>query len=174
MGKLGKESLVRWTSMNEVHKNEPTNLLRSTTYMYGTAIIAIFVMLFVMGGQKEYMLLNVNKTTQLYKVKADNEVTNSYLMLFQNTESTKHSYKIEVVGENADKFEIKRFRGLTLNPGKLKKSLFILSTKERLVDDNTKDTPIKVRIKAYAEEEPERVFVFREIIFFYPRADKLK
>ena len=95
-------------------------------------------------------------------------------MLFQNTESKKHTYKIEIVGEYADKFTIKRFKGITLNPGKLSKSLLILSTKERLVDDNTKDTPIKVTLKAYAEEEPERIFVFREVIFFYPRADKLK
>jgi len=174
MGKLGKDSLVQWTSMNEVHKNQETKLLRSTTYMYAGAIIAIIVMLFVMGGQKEYMLLNVNKTTQLYKIKADNEVTNSFLMLFQNTEPKKHTYKLEVVGENANKFEIKRFKTITLNPGKLSKSLLILSTKERLVDDNTKDTPIKVMLKAYAIDDPERIFVFREVIFFYPRADKLK
>jgi len=174
MGKLGKDSLVQWTSMNEVHENKQTKLLRSTTYMYGVAIIAIFAMLFIMGGEKEYMLLNVNKTTQLYKIKENNEVTNSYLMLFQNTESEKHKYKLEVVGENADKFVIKRFKGLTLSPGKLSKDLLILSTKEKLVDDNTKDTPIKVMLKAYAEEDPERIFVFREIVFFYPRADKLK
>jgi len=142
--------------------------------MYGAAIVAIFIMLFIMGGQKEYMLLNVNKTTQLYKVKADNEVTNSYLMLFQNTEPKKHKYQLEVVGENASKFKIKRFTGLTLSPGKLSKDLLILSTKERLVNDNTKDTPIKVTLKAYAVDEPERIFVFREIVFFYPRADKLK
>ena len=174
MGKLGKDSLVQWTSMNAVHEDKPTKFLRSTTYMYGVAIIAIFVMLFVMGGQKEYMLLNVNKTTQLYKVKDNQEVTNSYLMLFQNTEDKKHKYQIEVVGKYAGKFEIKRFKGLTLSPGKLSKQLLILSTKERLVDDNTKDTPLKVMIKSYAVDEPERIFVFREIIFFYPRADKLK
>ena len=174
MGKLGKDSLVQWTSMNAVHEDKPTKFLRSTTYMYGVAIIAIFVMLFVMGGQKEYMLLNVNKTTQLYKIKDNQEVTNSYLMLFQNTEDKKHTYQIEVVGKYAGKFEIKRFKGLTLSPGKLSKQLLILSTKEKLVDDNTKDTPLKVMIKSYAVDEPERIFVFREIIFFYPRADKLK
>jgi len=174
MGKLGKESLVQWTSMNAVHQDKPTKFLRSTTYMYGAAILAIFVMLFVMGGQKEYMLLNVNKTTQLYKVKAENEVTNSYLMLFQNTESKKHTYKLEVVGKYAGKFEIKRFKNVTLSPGKLSKKLLVLSTKERLVDDNTKDTPLKVMVKSYAVDEPERIFVFREIVFFYPRADKLK
>ena len=174
MGKLGKESLVQWTSMNAIHENKPTKLLRKTTYMYGAAIIAIFVMLFVMGGEKENMLLNINKTTQLYRVKADNEVTNSYYMLFQNTQSKKHTFKIEVVGKYADKFKIKRFKSVTINPGKLVKELVILSTKEKLVDDNTKDTPLKVNLKAYAEEDPKNIVVFREMTFFYPRADKLK
>jgi cytochrome c oxidase accessory protein FixG len=174
MGKLGKESLVQWSSVNEIHENKKTKLLRKTTYMYGAAIIAIFVMLFVMGGKKENMLLNVNKTTQLYKVKADNEVTNSYYMLFQNTQAKKHTFKLEIVGEYADKFKIKRFKSVTINPKKLVKELVILSTKERLVDDNTKDTPLKVMMKAYAVEDPENIVVFREMTFFYPRADKLK
>ena len=174
MGKLGKESLVQWSSVNEIHENKKTKLLRKTTYMYGAAIIAIFVMLFVMGGKKENMLLNVNKTTQLYRVKADNEVTNSYYMLFQNTQSKKHTFKLEIVGEYADKFKIKRFKSVTINPKKLVKELVILSTKEKLVDDNTKDTPLKVMMKAYAVEDPENIVVFREMTFFYPRADKLK
>ncbi len=174
MGKLGKESLVQWTSMNAIHENKPTKLLRKTTYMYGVAIIAIFVMLFVMGGEKENMLLNVNKTTQLYRVKADNEVTNSYYMLFQNTQSKKHTFKIEVVGKYANTFKIKRFKSVTINPGKLVKELVILSTKERLVDDKTKDTPLKVNLKAYAVDDPKNIIVFREMTFFYPRADKLK
>ncbi len=174
MGKLGKESLVQWTSMNAIHENKPTKLLRKTTYMYGVAIIAIFVMLFVMGGEKENMLLNVNKTTQLYRVKADNEVTNSYYMLFQNTQSKKHTFKIEVVGKYANTFKIKRFKSVTINPGKLVKELVILSTKEKLVDDKTKDTPLKVNLKAYAVDDPKNIIVFREMTFFYPRADKLK
>lgn len=174
MGKLGKESLVQWSSTNEIVKGKPTQFLRSKTYMYIGALLAIFAMLFVMGGTKEYMLLNVNKTTQLYKVKEGNEVTNNFLMLFQNTEPKKHTYKLEVIGKYAGKIEIKRFKELTLNPGKMAKKVVILSTKERLVDDTTKDTPITVMIKAYAVDEPERIFVLRKAVFIYPRSDKLK
>ena len=49
-----------------------------------------------------------------------------------------------------------------------------VSTKERIVNDNTKDTPITVTLKAYAKENPEKVFVIRNAVFIYPRADKLK
>ena len=142
--------------------------------MYIVALILILGGLVVMSGKKEYMLLNVNKTTQLYKVKADNEVTNNFLMLFQNTEPKKHTYKLELLGKYADKIQIKRFKEVTLSPGKLAKKVVILSTKERLADDNTKNTPISITLKAYAVDEPDRVFVLRKLDFIYPRADKLK
>ena len=174
MGKLGKESLVQWGSMNEVVEGKPTKIWRSKTYMYAGALIAIFFMLFVMGSKKEYMLLNVNKTTQLYKVKEGNKVENNFVLLFQNTEPKKHTYKLEILGEYADKVKIERFKELTLRPGKLAKKVIKLSTKERLVDDATKDTPITIMLKAYAVDEPDRVFVLRKAVFIYPRSDKLK
>ena len=174
MGKLGKESLVQWTSVNETFNDKKTKLLRGKTYMYIVALVAILIGLIAMGGTKEYMLLNVNKTTQLYKIKENNVVANNFLMLFQNTEPKKHTYKLEVIGEYKGKVEIQRFKELTLSPGKMAKKVVVLATKERLVNDKTKDTPLTVMLKAYAVDEPERVFVFRKAVFIYPRADKLK
>jgi len=174
MGKLGKESLVQWTSVNETFNDKKTKLLRAKTYMYIVALVAILGGLVAMGGTKEYMLLNVNKTTQLYKIRKNNEVVNNFVMLFQNTEPKKHTYKLEVIGEYKGKVEIQRFKELTLSPGKMAKKVVILSTKEKLVDDATKDTPITVMLKAYAVDEPERVFVLRKAVFIYPRSDKLK
>eukprot|EP01155_Anaeramoeba_flamelloides_P047051 Anaeramoba_flamelloidesc40121_g1_i1.p1 GENE.c40121_g1_i1~~c40121_g1_i1.p1 ORF type:complete len:462 (+),score=-0.88 c40121_g1_i1:1425-2810(+) len=172
MGKLGKPSLVQWTSTNDIEKNVPTKVVRSKTIMYFVALLLIVGMLFVMGGEKEYMLLNVNKTTQLYKIKEDNEVQNNFVLLFQNTEPKKHTYKLEIVGKYADKIEIKRFKELTLSRGKMAKKVIVLSTKEKLVDDNTKDTPITVHLRAYAVDEPERISVMRDAVFVYPRADQ--
>jgi cytochrome c oxidase accessory protein FixG len=174
MGKLGKESLVQWSSINEVVNGKKTKIWRPKTFMYIGAIVLIFAGLFFMGGTKEYMLLNINKTTQLYKVKDDNLVENNFLLLFQNTDNKPHTYKIEVVGEYKDKIEIKRFKQLTLKPGKLAKKVLVLATKDRLADSNTKDTPITVTLKAYAIDEPDRVVVYRKAVFIYPRVDKLK
>ena len=174
MGKLGKESLVRWSSINEVVNGKKTRLLRAKTIMYIVALLLIIGGLIVMSGKKEYMLLNINKTTQLYKIKDNNEVTNNFLMLFQNTEHKKHTYKLEVLGKYADKIQIQRFKEVTLSPGKLAKKVVILSTKERLANDNTKNTPIPITLKAYAVDEPDRIFVLRKVDFIYPRADKLK
>jgi cytochrome c oxidase accessory protein FixG len=174
MGKLGKESLVQWASTNEVVHGKETKLLRGKTIMYMVALIGIIGMLFVMGGKKEYMLLNVNKTTQLYKVKDHNEVVNNYVLLFQNTQRETYTYDLKLIGKDADKVKIKKFTKFRLSHGKMAKKVIQLSTTERLSDVTDKDTPITLTLKAYAIENPEKVFVLRKAVFMYPRLDKLK
>jgi polyferredoxin len=172
MGKLGKPSLVQWSSTNAIKNDIPTKMIRKSTVMYSVALLLVVGLLFVMGGEKEYMLLNINKTTQLYKVKEDNVVANNYVLLFQNTESKTLTYELEVI--NNPDITIKRFDAFTLSPGKLAKKVVILETNKVLVNDKTKDTPITVTLKAYAKEDPTRVVVYRDAVFIYPRMDKLK
>ncbi|MCG3684391.1 cytochrome c oxidase accessory protein CcoG [Aliarcobacter butzleri] len=172
MGKLGKPSLVQWSSTNAIKYNTPTKFVRKSTIMYFVALLIVISLLFVMGGEKEHMLLNVNKTTELYKVKEDNVVTNNFLLLFQNTESQTLTYDLEIV-DNPD-IKITRFEPFTLSPGKLAKKVVILETNKILVSDNTKDTPITITLKAYAKENPEKVVVYRKATFIYPRLDKLQ
>lgn len=172
MGKLGKPSLVQWSSTNSIKKDIPTKIIRKQTIMYAVALLIVIALLFVMGGKKEYMLLNVNKTTQLYKVKENNVVANNFLLLFQNTESKPLTYNLEVIDH--DEIQIKRFKPFTLSPGKMAKKVVILETDKVLVKDATKDTPITVTLKAYAQEDPKKVVVFRKAVFIYPRLDKLK
>ncbi len=175
MGKLGKESLVQWSSTSEVFNDQKVAFFRKKTIMYMVFMLGIVAMLFVMGGKKEYMLLNVNKTTKLYSIKDDGaRVVNNFVMLFQNTQRETYTYHLEVIGEYAEKIDIKRFRPFTLSRGKLAKKVVQLSTTQRLVDDVTKDTPITVTLKAYAKENPEKIHVIRKAVFIYPRADKLK
>jgi len=173
MGKLGKESLVRWSSTNEVEKDTKTKLIRGKTIMYATALLIIVGMLFVMGGKKEYMLLNINKTTQLYKIKPQNEVVNNYVLLFQNTQKETYTYTVEIVGDYADKIKIKKFTNFKLSRGKMAKKVIQLSTKDMLSDDVTRDTPITLTLRAYAIENPKEIVVLRKAVFIFPRADKL-
>lgn len=172
MGKLGKPSLVQWSSTNAVKNNIPTKVVRKSTIMYFVALITVIGLLFMMGGEKEHMLLNINKTTELYKVKENNVVSNNLLLLFQNTESKTLTYDLEIV-DHPD-IKITRFEPFTLSPGKLVKKVVILETDKILVNDSTKDTPITITLKAYAKEDPEKVVVYRKAIFIYPRLDKLK
>ena len=174
MGKLGKDSLVQWSSTNEVKNDKKTKLIRGKTIMYAAALLIIVGMLFVMGGKKEYMLLNINTTANLYKIKADHEVVRNYVLLFQNTQRERYTYKIEIIGEYANKIKIKKFTPFKLSRGKMAKKVIQLSTKDSLSEDVTKDTPITVTLKAYAVENPKEVVVFRKAVFIYPRADEFK
>ena len=101
-------------------------------------------------------------------------MVNNFLLLFQNTQKENYTYTIKVIGEYADKFTIKKFTDFKLSHNKMAKKVIQLSTTERIVDDATKDTPITVTLKAYAIENPDVVFVIRNAVFIYPRADKLK
>lgn len=172
MGKLGKPSLVQWSSTNEIKHNNETKIVRKSTIMYTVALLVVVALLFIMGGKKEHMLLNINKTTELYKIKEDNEVANNFLFLFQNTDSKRHTYDLEVVGN--DDIVIERFKPFSLAPNKLRKKVVVLSTKKRLVTDNSKDTPITITIRAFAKDDPKKISVIREAVFIYPRADKFK
>ena len=174
MGKLGKPSLVQWTSTKEAEGRGETKFFRKRTFIYLVALFAVISMLFIMGGKKEYMLLNINKTTQLYKIKENNRVVNNFLVLFQNTQKKTYTFNLAVVGEYKDKIQIKRFHSFKLGHGKLAKKVVQLSTTQRLVDNARKDTPITVTLKSWASEDPEKIVVFRKAVFIYPRSDKLK
>ena len=174
MGKLGKESLVQWSSTNEIKNDKKTNLFRKKTIMYASVLIAIIFMLFIMGGTKEYMLLNINKTTQAYKIKDDGKkVVNNFLFLFQNTQSKRLTYNIEIIGKYKDKIVIEKFKPFKLGSGKLARKVIRLSTTKKLSSDATKNTPIEIDIKAYAIEDSKKIFVLRKAVFMYPRADKV-
>jgi len=135
----------------------------------------VLVALFVMGSKKEHMLLNVNKTTRLYKIEDHGVVENDYLFLFANTDSKKHTYTFEIEGKLKDKIEIVRPKEpFSIAAGKKRKKVVILRTKEKLADNARKDVPLPVTIKAYAVDDKEKIMVERHTVFVYPRSDVLK
>lgn len=174
MGALGKPSLVRWSSENEViYQKGKTNYFRPKVIAYFTVLVLVLVALFAMGSKKEHMLLNVNKTTRLYKVLDHGVVENDYLFLFANTDSKPHTYYFEIV--NNDKIEISRPKeSFSIAPGKKRKKVVVLRTKEKLADNARKDVPIPVTIRAFATDDKENIVVERHTVFVYPRSDMLK
>jgi len=173
MGKLGKESLVQWSSNTEIYDGNKTKLFRPVTYMYAAVLALIFIVMLMMGGTKEYMILNINKGNRLYKIQ-EKTVSNDYLMFFKNTEPNIHTYKLEVVGKYAGKLEIKRFKQTTVKPGKGKKEVLILSTTQNLSTQKNTNSVLLVNLKAYSTTEPERVIVNKELSFIYPNLDQPK
>jgi cytochrome c oxidase accessory protein FixG len=174
MGKLGKPTLVNWSSVREIEqKDGKTKYFRPKTIGY---LVIIGIMLFAlikMGSEKEHMLLNINKETRLYSIKdapdGGKRVTNGYIFLFQNTDSEDHKYYFEV---DNPKIKILRPRNeFKIRAGDKSKKVVVLYADEVLAEDPRKDVTIHVKINAYAVDKPEEIKVSREAIFVYPRKD---
>jgi len=166
MGKLGKPSLVQWSSERETVKHEgKTRLFRPKILGYIGVLTAVFIALFVMGSKKEHMLLNVNKTTRLYKILDDGSVENDYLGLFQNTDIKDHTYYFSV--DNKDIEIVQPKEPFKIAARKKRKKVIILRAKKVLVKAS-KPTSIPVTINAYAVDDKKRINIFRKIVFIYP------
>lgn len=182
MGKLGKESLVTWSSDYEiVDQKGKTQYFRPKVLAYGGILILLMFALGYMGSTKEHMLLNINKETRLYSTKllpAGNvQVDNAYEFLLQNTENEKMKFYFDIIPPKGMEGKIKIVKpskSFTAVPGIKKKKIVVLRTTEVLADDDRKDTIIPITIRAYALGHEDKVVVFRKSIFIFPKATILK
>jgi len=173
MGALGKETLVGWTSPQSVETRQKVKFVRFRTIAYVVALVAILIALVVMSGKKEHMLLNINRTTELYSIKDNSLVENSYVFLFQNTDKVAHEYYFEVIGQKGIKIA-RPLEPFTLEPGKKIKKVVVLYSDEVLIKDDRKDTPLPITIRAFALDKPNEIVVLRDSTFVYPRSDLLR
>jgi len=174
MGALGKPSLVQWSSEKETLRHEgKTNYFRGKVIAYFTVLLMVLVALFVMGSKKEHMLLDINKSPRLYKMLEHGVVQNDYIFMFANTDSKAHTYYFDIVGN--DNIKIKRpTEPFKISSGKKKKKVVVLEVKKPLSNNSHKDTPIPVKIVAYAVDDKEKIIIERQAVFMYPSVDKLK
>ncbi|MCF6244320.1 MAG: cytochrome c oxidase accessory protein CcoG [Sulfurovum sp.] len=174
MGALGKPSLVQWSSEKETLRHEgKTNYFRGKVIAYFTVLALVLVALFVMGSKKEHMLLDINKSPRLYKVLEHGVVQNDYIFMFANTDRNEHTYYFEIEGN--DKIKIKRpSEPFKIGAGKKKKKVVVLEATQSLSNGAHKDTPIPVKIIAYAVDDKEKIIIERQAVFMYPSIDNLK
>jgi cytochrome c oxidase accessory protein FixG len=181
MGKLGKPSLVTWSSDYEiVDQKGKTRYFRPKVIAYMVLLVAITFALGYMGSTKEHMLLNINKETRLYseskisdgKVKVDN----SYIFLLQNTENEPMKFFFEIEqpkGINGKISIVKPTKPFRVIPGRKKKKIVTLSTTDLLVNNDRKDTIIPITIHAYALNadgtKSKKISVIRHTTFVFPK-----
>ena len=185
MGKLGKPSLVTWSSDYEiVDRKGKTKYFRPKVIAYMVLLVGLMVGLAYMSTTKEHMLLNINKETRLYSVKKISDdafkVENSYVFLLQNTENEPMKFFFEVVPPKGMEGKIKiakPSKAFRVVPGVKKKKIVTLVTNDMLVDDKRKDTVIPIVIHAYAldkDGKPSKlVSVIRNTIFVFPKESVL-
>ena len=166
MEKLGKTSLITWTSSNAIENGAKTQYLRFRTIAYMVALTVALIGLFAMGTQKEYMLLNINRTSQLYKMADDRKtVENVYTFLFQNTDLKDHLYYFEI--SNKEIKIDKPNEPFLLKAGEKLKKVVILSSLPKELKVEGEDLPIT--IKAFATDAKDKIVVERKTIFIYPK-----
>ncbi len=181
MGKLGKPSLVTWSSEYEiVERKGKTKYFRPKIIAYMVLLVAIMFALGYMSTTKEHMLLNINKETRLYAVKhlPDHKfkVENSYIFLLQNTEREPMKFYFEVIPPKGMEGKIKiakPSKPFRVIPDVKKKKIVTLVTYDELVDNKRKDTIIPITIHAYAldkDGKPSKlVSVIRHTTFVFPK-----
>lgn len=175
MGGLGKQSLINWTSPQSVEKRNKVKYLRSKTLAYVVALSAVFIGLLAMSSTKENMLLNINRSAELYSIKDNNRIENSYTFLFQNTDNKEHKFTFEVL--NNPNIKIRRpSKPFLVKAGQKSKQIVILYTDLNLAKDSQKDTVIPLEIRAFATTNNDiqnPIEVKRETIFIYPNEEAL-
>lgn len=182
MGKLGKPSLVTWSSEYEIiDKKGKTQYFRPKIIAYIVLLVGLAAGMVFMGSNKELMLLNINKENRLYSVQKTGDgkiiVDNAYEFLLQNTQNEKMSFYFEVIlpKEVKGKLEIiKPKETFDVTPGVKKKKIVVLRTYDALANDGRHDTIIPITIRAYALGHEDKIVVFRDSTFTYPRADIIK
>lgn len=176
--KFNRPSLINWTSAKAMQTRQRVNYFRFRTIAYFIVLIIALIALFIMGSKKENMLLNINRSSELYQIiQKDNhfEITNAYTFLFQNTDNKDHEYYFEAnLKDIDDGVEIlKPHQSFTLKAGAKTKKIVILKAKKILANSDKKDIIIPLYIKAYAQDD-KNISVQRESIFVYPKNTLLK
>ncbi|MEJ2373811.1 MAG: FixG Ig-like domain-containing protein, partial [Sulfurimonas sp.] len=153
MGKLGKPSLVTWSSDYEiVDRKGKTQFFRPKVLAYGVILIIVAVILGLMGTTKEHMLLNINKETQAYSIEnidGKNVVENSYTFLVQNIqkEKMKYFFDVSIPKEFKGSIEVVRpLRPFTVIPEKKKRKIVILRAVGDLGKSEKVDTIIPIKV----------------------------
>lgn len=164
MGHFNESSLIEWRSINSQNENKKVKIFRFRTVAYLVILCVVLVSAALMSGKKESMLLNINRTSELYKVLDQGEVENSYVFLVQNTQSKDHKFYFEIDDKS---IEISRpNKPFTLKAGAKQKVIVTLKSKNE--NTSEKDLLKHINIKAYATDEPT-INVQRASTFIYPK-----
>ena len=164
MGHFNESSLIEWRSINSQNENKKVKIFRFRTVAYLVILCVVLAAAALMSGKKESMLLNINRTSELYKVLDQGEVENSYVFLVQNTQNKEHTFFFEIDDKS---IEISRpSKPFMLKAGAKQKVIVTLKSKNE--NTSEKDLLKHINIKAFATDEPT-ISVQRASTFIYPK-----
>ena len=169
MSGLNLPSLISWTSSNSLKNKQKVRYLRFKTVGYCAIIAIAATVLTLMSAKKESMLLNINRTSELYKINKSGEIENAYVFLFENTDTQAHEFYFDISADGAKApIKIERPRDqIPLKAGEKKRVVVVLSAPKSAFAGTNEQTT-KIEIAAYAADNKEKINVKRRTIFAYP------
>ncbi len=157
MGKLGKKSLIYWGSTNIVLKDKISKIFskRNMAYIFALVVCVFFTAFYM--SEKELFLVNINRTTGLYKVDNNGNISNNYVLTIQNRMDKSYTFELNVLDND---FYVKRYSPLKLDAQKRAKTVLVIGTKQI-------NPTSKVQITLHAKED-KNIKVVKELVFVYP------
>ena len=162
MGKFNKPSLINWGSTNKIINKKNISIFSKKNIMYFVSLFLTIFLAFYFTLEKEDFLVNVNKTTQLYKIKENNIIANNYVLTFHNTQNETLNFDIKLLDEK--NYKIKRFDNFSLDAGKKIKTVLIIETTINYINPVNKISDIDIEFTTF----DKKFKVTKKISFAHP------
>lgn len=162
MGKLGKVSLINWGSTNKVINRQNVSIFTKKNITYFVSLFLCIFLAFYFSLEKENFLVNINKTTELYKISEDKKIVNNYILSIHNTQDEALIFDIKLQDEK--NFRIKRFEKISLEAGKRAKSVLIIETTNEF--DKSSNNSIDIYLDIFTQDK--KFETVKKMVFFHP------
>ena len=159
MGKLGKESLINWGSTNKVINRKNISIFTKRNITYFVSLFLTLFLAFYFSLEKEDFVANVNKTTELYKIDENKNISNNYIVTIHNTQDKTLTFDINVLDK--ENFRVKKFDEVSLEAGKKAKKILII---EKINDNKNKNHTISIEISTLDKQHK----IIKKISFIEP------
>ena len=159
MGKLGKESLINWGSTNKVINRKNISIFTKRNITYFVSLFLTLFLAFYFSLEKEDFVANVNKTTELYKIDENKNISNNYIVTIHNTQDKTLTFDINVLDK--ENFRVKKFDEVSLDAGKKAKKILII---EKINDNKNKNHTISIEISTLDKQHK----IIKKISFIEP------
>lgn len=159
MGKLGKESLINWGSTNKVINRKNISIFTKRNITYFVSLFLTLFLAFYFSLEKEDFVANINKTTELYKIDENKNISNNYIVTIHNTQDKTLTFDINVLDK--ENFKVKKFDEVSLEAGKKAKKILII---EKINNNKNKNNTISIEISTLDKQHK----IIKKISFIEP------
>ncbi|VEJ24135.1 cytochrome c oxidase accessory protein CcoG [Helicobacter cholecystus] len=165
MAQKNLPSLIEWTSTQAIDTNSKVHYFRPKTIGYMLIIFICIALAIFMGGKRDDILLNITRTSSLYTIHQDGNITNEYILLMENTTQDPQNLILEI--QDAKNLKIIRPSKAVYVDGKEKRRVVLILSYQGKMEIKNQDKSIPFKLKLYSKEQPS-LSITKESVFIYP------